>query len=50
MEEEQEYTDEDEIANLDAAIGALIDVLVEKKIITRDEFDKKLETYYEEEK
>ena len=47
--EEDQLTTEDEIANLDATISALIDVLIDKKIMTQKEFDDKLASYYEEE-
>ena len=48
-EDEEELTTEDEVANLDATISALIDVLVEKRVMTTKEFEDKLKTYYDEE-
>jgi len=43
--------DEDEttVEDVDIMLSALIDLLVEKKIITEDEYKKSLDTYYQEE-
>ncbi|MBN2421461.1 hypothetical protein JXB27_04245 [Candidatus Woesearchaeota archaeon] len=49
MAEDEEVSIQEQMDNLDAAITALVDLLVEKKLITQDEFDKKLDSMYEEE-
>lgn len=60
MEEEKEMEDsaqgeeaeediEDIAYSADAKADALVDVLVNKGIITREEFEKKLDEYFEEE-
>lgn len=46
--EDEEVSTEEQIDNLDAAITALVDLLVEKKLITQEEFDKKMDEMYEE--
>ncbi len=48
MPEDEEVPIEGQIDNLDAAITALVDLLVEKGIITKKEFDDKLDSMYEE--
>ncbi len=48
-DEDFEDQDDDEvIEELDDKITALTELLIEKNIITQEEIDKKIETYYEE--
>ena len=44
---DEEFTVEEQIDNMDAAVTAIVDLLVEKGFFTQEEFDKKINSYYE---
>ena len=45
----EEMEDEYDIADVDASINALVELLIKKKLITSEEFQEVLDSYYEEE-
>ncbi len=47
MAEDDELTVEQQIDNLDAALTALIELLVEKKVLNQKQFDDKVDSFYE---
>lgn len=44
-----ELEEEYDVADVDASVNALIELLIKKKLITTEEFQEVLDTYYEEE-
>jgi len=48
MEQDEDLPLEGQIDNLDAALTALIDVLVKKGVMTQKEYDDQLDSMYEE--
>ena len=51
MEEEthEEVSVEEAVEDNDSMINALIDLLIQKGVISQEEFDNKVDSYYEEE-